>query len=761
MPKNTKTKATRSTPSFGDFELNDVPFTDPDEFIKKIGALPTVKKRKYDKDKNVTRSITYYNVPAAFDIETTSFIDTDGGKAGIMYLWQFGINGKVIYGRTWDEFTTLIDKIYDTFELTEDKRLIVYVHNLPFEFQFMRKRFKWLDVFAMDLREVIYALTDSGIEFRCSYKLSGYSLEDLAGKLTTYKVNKQVGLLNYDLIRHSKTPLTDNEIKYAIYDVLVVMAYIKEKIDVDGNIARLQLTKTGYVRKYCRDCCFYGGGGKHKGKGGIYAKYHNFISKLTVTPDEYLQLRRAFQGGFTHASSLYVDKVVENVDSFDFTSSYPYVMLSEKFPVSAGRLLDKKEWSGKLAYYLTYYCCLFDVEFEGIEPKVFYDNIISKSKCFYLSGDKGTEGKHVINNGRVVSADLLRTTMTDIDLKACARFYTWKKIRFANFRIYERGYLPKNFILAILKLYQDKTELKGVDERQTDYLNSKEMLNSCYGMTVTDIIRDIISYSDDWDVPKKPDLQHEIERYNESKKRFLFYPWGVWVTAYARYNLYEGILNFGDDYIYSDTDSIKAKNASKHLDFINDYNERVRQKLQKTASFYDIPFERFEPMTIKGVKKLLGVWEHETKDHIYEKFKTLGAKRYMIQGVDVWKNERTGEKKDLSLTVSGVNKYTAIPYLMEKYKDKKKPKEDPERYHKIFKAFFAEENKGLYIPPEYTGKLTHTYIDVPRDGVITDYTGITEEYHELTSIHLEQTDYNMSRADEFEKFLKYQIIKGV
>lgn len=719
------TRGTRTT-----FNLNDVPYTDTNIFIETCSGLPCVKKRKQGE------TIEYINVPAAFDIETSSFYDDNDEKTSIMYIWQFGVNGNVIYGRTWDEFGRLIDALSNYLNLSPSRRLIVYVHNLSFEFTFLEKRLKWLDVFAMKTHEPLYALCDKGIEFRCSLKLSGYSLDDLSRKLTTYKIQKQTGLLNYDVIRTSETPISNDELKYAIYDVLVVMAYIREKMDVDGNITRLQLTKTGYVRKYCRDSCLYGGKSSHKKNGGDYCNYRQIMKELTLTPDEYLQMKRAFAGGFTHANALYIDKVVENVDSFDFTSSYPYVMLSERFPMSRGRLLSAAQWRGKLGYYLQHYCCIFDVEFVNIRPRIWTENIISFSKCYKVSG------KRVINNGRVVSADLIRTTVTDIDFKAIHRFYEWDSFSIANFRVYMRGYLPKPFIIAILKLYGDKTQLKGVEDRQTDYLNSKEMLNACYGMTVTDIVRELVTFCETWEI-KRPDLNEEIQKYNENSRRFLFYAWGLFVTSYARYNLYEGIYNFGDDYIYSDTDSIKAKNAENHMSFINDYNERVRAKLEKTAAFYKIPFELFEPATIKGDKKLIGVWEHETKKHKYEKFKTLGAKRYMIKGDKVLYDERLDKYYDLSITVSGVNKFKAVPWLIDEY-----------GIDGAFDAFHADEDEGLIIPAAYTGKLTHTYIDEPRDGIVTDYTGRRSEYHELTGVHLEPAEYNMSIAAEFAEFCK-------
>jgi hypothetical protein len=85
-----------------------------------------------------------------------------------------------------------------------------------------------------------------------------------------------------------------------------------------GNIAKIPLTKTGYVRLACRRNCF---SKSHREKHG--SKYRARIRKLTLTLQEYDVLKMAFAGGFTHANPFYTNKILHNVKSFDFTSSYP------------------------------------------------------------------------------------------------------------------------------------------------------------------------------------------------------------------------------------------------------------------------------------------------------------------------------------------------------------------------------------------------------------------------------------------------------
>lgn len=659
------------------------------------------------------KKIEYYNVPCAFDIETTSFFRLNGNKGSIMYEWTLGINGAVMIGRTWGEFMHVYQELCRLLDLSDNKRLIIYSHNLAFEFQYIKNWINWDKVFSLNVRKPCYALSKDGVEFRCSYILSGYSLQKLGEQLVKYKINKMVGDLDYSLIRHSNTPMSEKELKYCINDVKVVMSYIQEKIEHDGNITKIPYTKTGYVRKKCRDSCLYEG--SHKNNTAKYNKYVKLMKSLKLTPSEYNQLKRAFQGGFTHANANYVGKILERIKSYDFTSSYPYVMVVELFPMSYGKLVTINS-KDEFKYYLKNYCCLFDIEFNNIESNTFIEHPISSSRCF--------KKKNVVeDNGRIVRADTIYTTITELDYDTISYFYEWESAKIYNFRIYKKGYLPTDFVKSILDMYETKTKLKGVEDKEIEYLKSKEMINSAYGMMVTDICRDDIIYDGNWS-KNKADIDKALRKYNDNKRRFLFYPWGVWVTAYARHNLFSGIIEFSDDYVYSDTDSVKVKNYENHMDYINRYNERVLFKLSKACGYHGIDVELTRPKTIEGEEKILGVWDDEG---IYTRFKTLGAKRYMV--------EKNGE---INITVSGLNKKIAVPYLNEKYGDK------------VFENFTNE----LYVPPGKTGKNTFTYIDDEIEGYITDYLGNESYYYEKSGAHLEPADYTLSLSKQFIDYLK-------
>lgn len=658
------------------------------------------------------KRIEYYNVPAGFDIEVSSFYQGEKkpeNKRGIMYIWQFGIFNLVTTGRTWKEFEVLISMVQKILSLNENRRLVVYVHNLPYEFQFIRKHFDWDEVFILTERKPVYATT-GGIEFRCSLKLAGgKALANVAKDLQKYKVEKAVGNLDYEQIRTPLTPLTEKELLYCENDIRVILCYIQEKIEQDGDITKIPLTNTGYVRNYCRKECY-----------SRWKPYRKVMESLTLEADEYSQLKRAFQGGFTHANAHYVGKVLDKVGSHDFTSSYPAVMVLEKFPMAKAEYISNGINESELMELLITRCCLFDIEIWGLMPKLFHEHPISRYKCPVCENA-------IVDNGRIVMAEHIITTITEQDFFVYTEFYTWDRIEIKNLRTYQKNYLPKNFVQAILNLYEKKTVLKDVEGEEVNYMISKNMINASYGMAVTDPIRDELMYSDNtfYTIPKN--IAEGIDKYNTNIRRFLFYPWGVWVTAYARANLFSGIIEIGDDYIYSDTDSIKSINTERHEDYFNSYNAQILDKIELASQYHNLDKSLFAPYTKKGKQKIIGVWDDEG---VYDKFKTLGSKRYLTM-----KGVQSTEPKYM-ITLAGSNKKKTMEYLVGTG--------DP----------FGKFTDGLSIPPENSGRLILSYIDNETTGTVVDMFGVPYEYHELSSIHMEKSEYNLSMSEEFVRYLE-------
>ena len=201
----------------------------------------------------------------------------------------------------------------------------------------------------------------------------------------------------------------------------------------------------------------------------------------------------------------------------------------------------------------------------------------------------------------------------------------------------------------------------------------------------------------------------------------------MWVTAYARANLFSGIVEMGDDYIYSDTDSIKSMNTERHEDYFNSYNSQILQKIEAASQYHNLNKSLFAPYTKKGKQKIIGVWDDEG---VYDKFKTLGAKRYLTM-----KGVQSTEPKYM-ITLAGSNKKKTMEYLVGTG--------DP----------FGKFTDGLSIPPENSGRLILTYIDNETTGTVVDMFGVPYEYHELSSIHMEKSEYNLSMSEEFVRYLE-------
>ena len=665
-------------------------------------VLEEIKNTKFEAI--ATKKGNYYNTPCSFDIETSSFIQNNE-KVSLMYIWQFAIEDKVFYGRTWNQYQEFMEMLQEYLHLGEPTELIVYVHNLSYEFQFMRKYFTWNKIFADKKREPIYADTGT-VMYKCSYRLSGYSLAKLAENLKNHTIKKMVGDLDYRQVRHTETQLTEEELGYCANDVLIVTAYITEQIEECGDITKIPLTSTGFVRRFCRERTIESKDVRTR------LNYKLIMKRLTLSgAREYASLKDAFQGGFTHASHIHTEEINEEVSSYDFTSSYPAVMLAEQFPM--GKAIQIKPSSQlDLDKLCNEYCVVINIIMDNVKERFPFEHYISSSHCKIAE-------KVLKENGRVVNAGRIALTITNVDYELIKYTYDFDVYAIGECYCYPKGYLPKPFIESILHLYENKNLLKGVKGKEVEYLKSKGMLNSCYGMAVTDIIRNEFNYdnSNEWTM-EKTDIESAIAKYNTDRKRFLFYPWGVWVTAYARRNLWSGIIECQRDYIYSDTDSVKILNKEKHVDYFKKYDENIKDKLYAMCDHYGIDRERVNP---KG--KMLGVWDYEGE---YTRFKTLGAKRYMT--------EKEGK---VSFTVAGCNKKVAMPHLIEKYGDE------------IFDAF----KDNLFIDGEHTGKLTHAYIDDERYGSLVDWTGKRADYEQRSGIHLEPCSFTLNITADYLLYL--------
>lgn len=576
--------------------------------------IPLVKRKAGNQ--RTRKRIKYKDLITAFDIETTRLEDLE---QSIMYVWQwqFGDDYTVV-GRTWEQFETFQRKLK---AVLEDSVLVVFVHNLSYEFQFLRGiyPFNQDEVFAIKSRKVLKCNMWNSFEFRCSYIHSNMNLDTYTKKMGV-KHKKLTGTFDYEKVRYPWTELSDEELAYCVHDVQGLVEAIEIEMEHDGdNLYTFPLTSTGYVR---RDA-----------KKAMSQVNYRFVKEQLPDYEIYKMLREAFRGGNTHANRYYTNYTLHNVHSADRSSSYPDVMCNCKFPISEFYRLgdigyeEVVKMIGKRQK-----ACLMRVAISGLHlTRIDWG-------CPYLSLSKCRHIENALeDNGRILSADYLETTVTDIDLKIILQEYSFTDIKFYDVATARYGYLPEPLIKTICQYYHYKTELKNVPGQELLYMKSKNKLNSLYGMCAQDPVKQSILFIEN-DFKEQNENEAEL-LLAHNKKAFLAYQWGVWVTAWARYRLEEGIqLAHGDvndpnapQFVYCDTDSVKYLGE---IDLSKFNTERIKDS-KRSGAYATDP---------QGITHYMGVYE---KEHDMCEFRTMGAKKYVYR--------ETPDDK-LVCTIAGVSK---------------------------------------------------------------------------------------------------------
>ena len=668
------------------------------------------------------------NTIYSFDIETTSYLILDGEqRAGIeyqdltkeeqercefhscMYIWMFSINEDVYYGRTWDEFIKFLDKLEESVPYPK----IVFIHNQSFEFQFLKSVFNFTDVLARKSRKVMKcSFEDYNIELRCTYMMSNCALKQLP-KLYNLPVEKQVGDLDYTKIRTPKTKLYEKELNYCEYDCLVIFHYIKRELETYERVDKIPLTSTGHVRRELKERTLKD------------YEYRRRVGKaINTDPHVYNLLQQAFAGGYTHANWVYADEIIKDVDSWDFTSSYPYVLVTHMYPSTEFKKCNvsrRETMSKRFAYLLV-------VRFKNVKCK-YYNTFISQSKCRNIYGGR-------YDNGRIIQADSLEITLTDLDFYFILDTY---KCEYEILECYysKYNYLPKQFIEFVLEKYVNKTKYKNVDGKEVDYAKEKNKFNALYGMSVTNLIRDNVVYDNDkgWEEKKLTNEEIIVALENEKKKSFLSFAYGVWVTAYARNNLLRNVIKVDEYVVYCDTDSIKLI-SGYNKNIITEYNDFVKNKINHVSNVLEIDIEKFAPTDLFGVPQMLGLFDN---DGHYEEFITQGAKKYAytkwVKNSKVKKDANIiKRKKDkclvLEITVAGVPKTGAT--ALKKLSD--------------FKDNLVFEHK-------HTNKNLLFYIEDQRPYILKDYQGVECEVTDISGCCLVPTTYVLGKALEYSNLI--------
>ena len=649
------------------YEIENMNFSELSHVVTYESELICVKKGK--------NPMFYKILYCGFDIETTNIIDGEK-KEAYMYHWRFSVNNDVFLGRTWKSFNLFLSAFVRFNELSENIKVIIWVANLPFEFQFFRKRVRVNKVFAKERLKPLYALCNDCLEFRDCLQITGGNLEFLAKNFTRTK--KMVGDLDYSIIRNSKTILTEKEKQYCINDV-VILSEFSEFIFNEYIIPQkfIPITKTGLLRQ--------------KVKFNAPKNIHDIIDYCMPPERLYkIMMRWLFRGGYVHANICKVGDLLYSVGSFDLTSSYPAQMNHGYYP--CGRLYRIKNVSHETFYSLIKEeCCMFVITFFNIKS-ITNHSIESKSKCMFLSNDA------VIDNGRVSSASKMTVFITEIDFEIYRMFYSWDNFEIDVFYHTIRGKLPRYLLDVLNSEYEGKAILKKQGKEKTkEYAIKKGSVNSAYGLLVTRMVENEVIYDGEWSV------ENDNFNYEKEKSKLVLLPqWGIYVTAHARFavlstmkKVIDDSKGLIDDVVYSDTDSLKIENVDSHRWIFEEYNEKIitlnKSLFPGKPLFWD-----------------LGCFDYEGTS---EKFKTLGAKRYI--------NTKKGK---IEVTIAGLPKGTLQDYCEKKNID-------------IYEFF----NSGMMLDIGFSNKLTTKYNDEYHSALVDG-----ELMEEFSSVALYDIPFTMS-----------------
>jgi len=554
----------------------------------------------------------YVDLICAFDIETSTDI-IDGKYQAWLYIWQFQVDEIcTIIGRTWDDAVYLINSLNAALGT---RSIVVFVHNLFYEFQFMRSLFdiKPDDVFVVKSRRVL-RWVQGNVEFRCSYLLSNMSLKHYTHKWHVKHEKLSGNDFNYKELRYPDDELSADKLQYCINDVLGLVEAVKAEMEFHGEtLYSIPLTSTGYVR---RDI-----------KRVIYMDARYQVESIRPPLNVYKVLRYAFRGGNTHANryvtaDIYKNMIcLENVQTIDRSSSYPDEIVNKPFPTDKFKHVDKPLTYDELVeHYIKKrgYAILTTILITDLRLKDPY------YPCPYISlSNTLSEDGVLLDNGRVLSAAYVQLAVTDIDLQIITAMYVLNNdnVQVLDCYFASYGYLPDSLRSLAIDYYKQKTQLKGIEEMKLLYTKFKNLINSIYGCSAQDPGKRLLQYNQDAADPDDLYIEggDELEDLLAHQKTALPYQWGVWVTAHARHDLQVAIDYIHNsktaEFVYTDTDSVKYIGQVD----IDNLNEPIIKKSTESGAYAD---------DIKGIRHYMGAWEPEPA---YDRFKTMGAKSYVYE----------------------------------------------------------------------------------------------------------------------------------
>lgn len=538
-------------------------------------SFPVLHFKKLQRNHKTSKFATHY---MCLDTETSHIDDATGW----IYQWSICLKQNLfVYGRKPSELIDFLIRTAEHYQLSDNKKIICYVHNLSYDLAYLKKYLLKYDVnmnaLAIDNHTVLTADV-LGFRFICSYKLTNMSLAMLSSKYAKRYV-KAVGEIDYSAIRYQDTELTATDWIYMFSDVASQYDGVYEYLNMNGYTfcADAPFTSTGFVRAECR-----------KSARACHG-WHEEFKKSALSLPQYRLCRQAFMGGLTIASYKYAGVTItsDKLRHKDFTSSYPARQMLDYMPMGKPMEYGQVKTEDELEYLMGRYCCVFMLTMYNVHIKEgITAPYIPSSKCI------GVEPKEILKlNGKVVYAPQLSIAITDIDFKWIRKQYKADSYKITNMIVFERGAMPDWLKDKIMEYFRNKCTLKHIDP--TLYAKSKNLLNGIYGNTATAILRDQYKINSDDGIIKRiieEDAdeadQKRLDKYYRSYNNYLEYPWALFTTSFARDALMTTIEAVGyDNFIYCDTDSVFYIETEENKKKMEEYTEFCKQRAIEAGAF--------------------------------------------------------------------------------------------------------------------------------------------------------------------------------
>lgn len=270
------------------------------------------------------------------------------------------------------------------------------------------------------------------------------------------------------------------------------------------------------------------------------------------------------------------------------------------------------------------------------------------------------------------------------------------------------------------------------------------------GVCLSDVINEIHSdneWNEHYDYIESLQRKEREQRYYRMtiQKKILSPFWGIWVTSIARFRLCNVLINVerenANSVIYYDTDSLYIQDIEEVKHIIDEYNEGMKKLNEERLpdSMQDVGLFTFDP--------------------VCEKFKHLGAKRYIKTYKT--KNKKTGEEETkLCTTIAGLTK-TAFEKAFLKVSENGEKLDtvelitEYEEHEKLIKIdinnVFEVFNDQMIVSELLTQKMTPHYLKQPYRAEVTDEYGNTEEMTEREGVVLTDTPFSLNVAENYKE----------